>query len=248
MTQEQKAKAYDEALEKARKYRDEEGFTEMEDLFPELAESEDERIRKTLIHIVKGACDKYGIKYRGDDITEEKLLAYLEKQKPADGKELLYVSNKSYNIGYRDGKMAAEQKTAKWSEDDEKKLELVTDFVFDFYPDPVMKYKLKDWLKSLCPQPKSKWSKEDNNIMEQIIMDYEGEIRRLSNSTIDRQLKPIYQKRIDWLKSLRPSWKPSEEQIGALNYAYGELFKREDVGHNILGPLQKLCDELKKLM
>ena len=43
--------------------------------------NDDERIRKTLIHIVKGACDKYGIKYRGDDITEEKLLAYLEKQK-----------------------------------------------------------------------------------------------------------------------------------------------------------------------
>ena len=44
MTQEEKAKAYDEALEKARKYRDEEGFTEMEDVFPELRESEDERM------------------------------------------------------------------------------------------------------------------------------------------------------------------------------------------------------------
>lgn len=50
-------------------------------LIPELAECEDEKIRKTLIHIVKGACDKYGIKYRGDEINEEKLLAYLEKQK-----------------------------------------------------------------------------------------------------------------------------------------------------------------------
>ena len=54
---------------------------QMEIVFPQLAESEDERIRKTLIHIVKGACNKYGIKYRGHDITEEKLLAYLEKQK-----------------------------------------------------------------------------------------------------------------------------------------------------------------------
>lgn len=42
-------------------------------------------------------------------------------------------------------------------------------------------------------------------------------------------------------------WKPTEEQIGALNYAYCELFKREDVGHNILGPLQDLCDDLRKL-
>lgn len=43
--------------------------------------SEDEMIRKVLIHIVKSACSKYGIKYIGDKITEEMLLAYLEKQK-----------------------------------------------------------------------------------------------------------------------------------------------------------------------
>ena len=43
-------------------------------------ESEDEKIRKVLINIVKGACDKYGIKYQGKEITEEKLLAWLEKQ------------------------------------------------------------------------------------------------------------------------------------------------------------------------
>ena len=52
----------------------------IEYIFPELAESEDERIRKVLIHIVKGACDKYGIKYQGKEISEEKLLAWLEKQ------------------------------------------------------------------------------------------------------------------------------------------------------------------------
>jgi len=34
--------------------------------------------------------------------------------------------------------------------------------------------------------------------------------------------------------------------MNALNYAYCELFKRGDVGHNILGPLQKLCDECKR--
>lgn len=51
-------------------------------LFPEFKEeSEDERIRKALINIVKGACGKYGIKYRGDEITEKMLLTYLEKQK-----------------------------------------------------------------------------------------------------------------------------------------------------------------------
>lgn len=85
MTIEQKAKAYDEALEKAKRVLSN-NCTEVEKLclecvFSELTESEDDRIRKILIHIVKGACDKYGIKYKGDEITEEKLLAYLERQK-----------------------------------------------------------------------------------------------------------------------------------------------------------------------
>lgn len=54
MTQEEKAKAYDEALERAEgiiKYykecnRDEASIEDLETIFPELAESEDERIRK----------------------------------------------------------------------------------------------------------------------------------------------------------------------------------------------------------
>ena len=77
-------KKYNEALNWMRElYPGLHGATkeDAEQVFPELRESEDERVRKTLIHIVKGACDKYGIKYKGDDITEEKLLSYLEKQK-----------------------------------------------------------------------------------------------------------------------------------------------------------------------
>ena len=52
-------------------------------LIPELAENEDEKIRKTLIDIVKRACSKYGVQltFTGDGLTEEKILAYLEKQK-----------------------------------------------------------------------------------------------------------------------------------------------------------------------
>lgn len=65
-----------------------------------------------------------------------------------------------------------QQQPAEWSEEDEKKLELVIDFIYNFYPDPVMKYELKDWL-----------------------------------------------------KSLRPSWKPSEEQMEALKCAIADVAK-----------------------
>ena len=48
MSIEEKAKAYDEALERAKKL-DEDGCHVLRDVFPELADSEDERIRKHLI-------------------------------------------------------------------------------------------------------------------------------------------------------------------------------------------------------
>lgn len=54
---------------------------------------------------------------------------------------------RAYEQGIRDTLLKIkEQKPAEWSEEDEKKLELVTDCIYKFYPDPVMKYKLKDWL------------------------------------------------------------------------------------------------------
>lgn len=56
----------------------------LETLIPELRESEDEKTRKVLINIVKGACNKYGIKYQGQEITEEKLLNWLERHAEGD--------------------------------------------------------------------------------------------------------------------------------------------------------------------
>lgn len=52
MTQKEKAKAYDEALERAKEFIVYDKFT-IEKIFPELKESEDERIRKELIDFVK---------------------------------------------------------------------------------------------------------------------------------------------------------------------------------------------------
>ncbi len=84
---EEKAKRYDKAIAKGRQIQNTPYTAHwdtmkevVEHLLPELKESEDDRIRKTLIHIVKGACSNYGIKYQGKEIDEEKLLAYLEKK------------------------------------------------------------------------------------------------------------------------------------------------------------------------
>lgn len=93
MTQEQKAQAYDEALGWMRElYPGLHGATkeDAEHFFPELTESEDERIRKFLIqHISEWiGCIEHDLKHSSKDIESEKELAmfkaglaYLEKQK-----------------------------------------------------------------------------------------------------------------------------------------------------------------------
>jgi len=166
-----------------------------EHYFPEL--SEDERIRLFI-------CDLITRIFWGRDwnISKKDCLAYLEKQKeqkPAEngGKELLYVSNKSYNIGYRDGKREAESKQG-WSEEDE---------VY-----------LQDAL----------WC-----------------VEKAEKSCKDEEDKGACWSAQRWLKSLRPSWKPSEEQM----YSLGSVVKGAGgaTEGSIAHHLKELYEQLKKL-
>ena len=68
MTIEQKAKAYDEAIEKLRNLHDNYDTVstlidikeELEHILPELRESEDEKIRGTLLSVFKEAAERIG--------------------------------------------------------------------------------------------------------------------------------------------------------------------------------------------
>lgn len=275
-------------------------------LISELAESEDERIRKVLIHIVKGACSKYGIKYRWDEITEEMLLTYLERQKEQT-EELSTRLNGVMQEYVKSGKDEEEQehrlkcyqlfwdalgdseffkqKPSGWSEEDEKMIDYLIEALpmwangqIAMLPSQADEYVKK--LKSLRPQPKVECSEEDKEHLDRIratLLEIENSASKINGLTESQWVAIRAAHRLlGEYKSLRPQphtvsvesavkfgsleyergvkdglnhhWKPSEEQIGALNYAYCELFKRGDVGHNILGPLQKLCDELNELM
>ncbi len=74
-----------------------------------------------------------------------------------------------------------------------------------------------DWLenrfKSLCPQLKEEWSEEDERILKGII----GLIDH------DQHYDVSNKEMLDWLKSLRPSWKPSVEQMNTLLSVEGIL-------------------------
>lgn len=54
MTEKEKAKAYDEALERAKKLHDK---IDIKEIFPELSESEDERIKKAIIEFFESEDD-----------------------------------------------------------------------------------------------------------------------------------------------------------------------------------------------
>ncbi len=99
-----------------------------------------------------------------------------------------------------------------------------------------------DWLKSLKervqPQPKSEWSKEDENRFNNLIflVECSDENEPTKNGFIDF---------INRLKSLRPQsqWKPSDEQMKALSNA-GNSFRPFEEGHKVLW---SLYNDLKKL-
>lgn len=191
----------------------------LEETYPELKESEDERIRKTLIHIVKGACDKYGIKYKGDDITEEKLLAYLERQKDLavipdelvknyklfceqGGRELALLINAINGFN-----KLKEQQPAEWSEDIIRKA----------IKEVGLTQHQIDWFKTNVFPPKQEWSEEDEDMRDTIIRD----LKRLGGDIVN--VKPAYKAEIDWLKSLRPQPKQESEPI-EIKYA-GKIYK-----------------------
>ena len=149
MTTEEKAKAYDEALEKARKRvatdPQDHTVTILKDIFPELAESEDERIRKDIIAFLQSMnshCDP-----AQDWDLRNRWLPYLEKQK--------------------------EQKPAEWSERDEKILASVMSHIadsqcFDHFHD-ISKEDIYTWLKSLRPRPHWKPSEEQMDALDEYI-------------------------------------------------------------------------------
>ena len=167
MTTEQKAKAYDEALEKARKINSGEGipappdWTICEVLFPELKESEDEKIRKEIIKIIRFF---YGSSLSCKPlVSEDDMLAWLEKQGQVKESEIPQQENKTCEENSNSLTNKA------WSEEDERiLLRLIAHF--DWHGDTRFTkedcQEATNWLKSLRPQPHWKPSDEQMTAFE----------------------------------------------------------------------------------
>lgn len=185
-------KEYKEALERAKAGKP------LDEVFPELAESEDERIRKELIdHCIQGSKQRTIVSHKED---YKRWLAYLEKQK--EQKPNIELIQKSWYLeGYYDGKNNIEPK---W-------LIQTCEGGPRYEENP--KY---------GTQKPAEWSEEDDakwygviETEEYMLRVVRGEQRfDVGNKEIERQCE----EELDWLKSLRPQphWKPSEEQMSIL--------------------------------
>lgn len=142
MTTEEKAKAYDEALEIARKINSGEGvaappdWTTCEVIFPQLKESEDERIIRAIIDALYSHTNSINLlssrNYQMEDIE-----AWLEKQKVNTEGDFGRGYDCGYQAGYAvavdemkpkiatatlDSEKQKEQKPLEWSEDDRNRV------------------------------------------------------------------------------------------------------------------------------
>ena len=114
-TIEEKAKAYDEALKRAKDALNDGTISNntiayLQDIFPELAESEDEKIRKELIEHIKA--NKWADYVLFQKFSPDDVIAWLEKQESVE--EIVERCKKSW---YNEGKIAG---MAEGLSDDEK--------------------------------------------------------------------------------------------------------------------------------
>ena len=145
-------KKYKNALEWARQVMNgETGFIrkEVEDIFPELKESEDERIRKELKRAIAVALDYSYF----DKETADNILAWLEKQESVE--EIYYIP-KGFYAEIDDDKVVIKKgkKPTAWSKEDEKNLNgVINELEANKSEAPEYDYKpydgYIDWLKSL---------------------------------------------------------------------------------------------------
>jgi hypothetical protein len=252
MTQEEKVKAYDEAVERARKYMAKGYDVLMPEIFPELAESEDERIRKEMLNVFKQLDE--GTTICGRNYDYAKWIAWLEKQgekkpiiKMKSPEESLGISSKEYNDIVNDC-LYGKSKSAEWSEEDDYNLQCIIAKVdSDIQKGNVGRnQELIDWLKALkeryLPQPKQEWSEEDENRINRLIAYFEDKESFTAEDDI------VY---ANWLKSLKlqRQWKPSEGQLECLGYAIEKAEKDWSplANNRIYLTLKALKEQLEKL-
>ena len=246
-TIEEKAKAYDEALDKAKQFsekpylEDSKGIVEY--LFPELKESEDERIRKFIANelvCLRAAADKGDCRY--EELSNA--INWLEKkgntQKEIDDAYLKGISDAKKEL-----EKQGEQKQEKceffehWS-DEQTRRNLIS-FVNIWGKAKLPLTSVNRFVNYLEKQGEKKpvWSEEDEEIIS--VLNAYAEVAENDDCPLNAER---IRKAVGKFKSLRHQshWRPSEEQITALRVAIGD-----EQGSDCCYELRSLLKDLKSL-
>ena len=241
MTTEEKAKAYDEALEKARIYRDNAKAVEeyaaaarYENIFPQLRESEDESIIRAIIDALYSHTNSINLlSSRGYQM--ENIEAWLEKQK-YDRMKPVYDNQDSFE--------SALEKA--WKDYNDSGARTVDGCEDNYVECAHAKGFREGYLFGIEKQKEQKpaeWSEEDEKAIEEICNiivanSKDGYLGRYSAWGL-----------VEKLKSLRPHWKPSEGQIQALEYVVSSIppnyLKEQEYVMTLIG---QVIQQLKKLL
>ena len=275
MTNEEKARAYDDALEQAKKELNTCGSIDCDAarqifrFFPQLGKSNDERIRKGLIEALKASKTVGELKFTLPEPTTEECIAYLEKQK-YNRMQPVYDNQESFESALDKAWKSYNEsgaRTVDSCEDDYTECAHAKGFR-EGYLFGLEKQKENKFIPRVLPcsaawfedcdenqreQKPGEWNEEDEEMLDIVLA-------MVDCSTIvpysGGQLHPSesYKKDIsEWLKSLRPQshWKPSEEQMKALLKVVDkarELHYTSIDGYTGYNDLRSLYEQLKKLM
>lgn len=256
-------KKYEESLEKAIKaIKNGKIYTGLfYDIFPELKESEDERIRKQTLKVLNY--------YKGEEKSEgrmpneiEECISWLEKQgeqNPYSGISFKYNGH-TWGMCARDGgvdilvdsklKTHIDEKQEKQkvlTKDEEYALARIIEYLEDNDCPSEWKNLLND-IYSLKYQKPVEWSKED----EQRINDIMWCIAAYRENGFNEEHTQRADRAENWLKSLKPTnhWKPSEEQMESIKFFLNyHCFERKGVTcqWKEYDALETLYNDLQKL-
>jgi len=232
MTTEEKAKAYDEAkAHMSAAYNSNRctiGF--MNEIFPELTESEDERIKKALSDILLIDSDEIREILDSNNLLMQDIDSWLKNQ----GKQKsIYdlTQQEAMDIAVAKCFEQGEQKPVEWHREDEQNLNACLGYI----PDEFLRRWLQDAIHTRYDKP-AEWSEENETVLNNLIY-------ALANDRIGNDRDEY----VSWLKSLkdRYTWKPSEGQMEFLKKcieAYNEVTFPTEVR-----VLSSLYNVLKKL-
>ena len=212
-TVEKKARAYDEALAWMRElYPGLHDATkeDAEHYFPELRESEDERIRKAIIHYIL-----YETKGNISEATEHVWVTWLEKQKEQKPVEYLDAV-KVYAIMKKLHDLSFSQSIPINSEEYKQIGEITKD--------------VRNLLDYPIEQKPAEWSEEDTEMYINVASSLRGYACGLENEEHKRHI----QKGLDWLENRFKSLRPSKDCSSCAQHLEGYISGRGDAENKLL--------------